>query len=111
MLLINAEQNVYLRVPERLLNMPDFYIKKLRFISVDQKEKLAFFVPEHIKSNTDKKAYKCGYLYDIYKILHPKMKRKEIITEIIDKYDLFMEHRSFYDSLKVYEEKKHIFVK
>lgn len=66
-----------------------------------------FYVPEHIKSNKDKKEYKAGYLNELYLLVYPDLLKKQIYQEITDKFQIFVEERQFQNLVHEYSIKKY----
>lgn len=67
-----------------------------------------FIVPEHIKSNKEKKEYKAGYLNELYLMVYPDLLKKEIYQEISDKFQIFVDERQFQNLIHEYSLKKYI---
>ena len=70
-------------------------------------KRVFFDVPEHIKSNKEKKEYKAGYLNELYLSVYPDLLKKQIYQEITNKFQIFVDERQFQNLTHEYSVKKY----
>lgn len=72
----------------------------------------AFFMPEHIVLNKDKKEYKAGYINEVYTVVFPHLLKMQIFHEVTKRFDIFVDERQYQNMIREYSKKKYtVFIK
>jgi hypothetical protein len=110
MILVNPNNEIYLKSPRELDTLPDLQLFVLK--SLAEKGELLFFFPKELKKAKEKRVYKVGFLNELYVNLFFKSKenrwsKDKIFNFVTNKFDIFIERRQYQKDVK--EFKKYVF--
>ena len=110
MIIVNSKTEETLKDPAMLTSVsePDLKLVKLHAMEGN----LLFLIPNHIKTNKEKRIYKIGFLNELYTNLFPKKEYKEytktnIFKQITNNYQVFIELRQYQDDVRVWKKEKY----
>lgn len=101
--MLRVAQNKFLKDPAN----PSGLVDIATLAEMLEGEYLPFFIPDHISDNALKKAYKTGFINELYSIVFPSMLRKDVFDTITKKYHIFIDTRQFQKDVKKYGEEKY----